>query len=71
MEGKVIVVFDPKEGVMDAYRDLTPLARELNVHRTTLRGLLLGGIQYIDNRFIGYATLHKSGRGGHRTKKQT
>ncbi len=61
-----IVIFDVARQRIDIYKDMGPVASELNIPRTTLRSRLERGFQYTDGKFVGYGTVHKSGRGGDR-----
>jgi len=65
-----IVVFDIARHQIDIYKDVGPVASELNIPRTTLQARLDKGIQYTGGKFVGYGTVHKSGRGGNKGDNQ-
>ena len=61
-----IVVFDVARHQIDIYKDMGPVASELSLPRTTLQSRLDNGLLYMGGKFVGYGSVHKSGRGGKR-----
>lgn len=67
---KIVVIVDFATEEIDVYKDVKAVSDMLGMPRTTLHGKLSHSPQMIGGKMIGYGELHKSNRGGFRTKIQ-